>query len=95
MDQLDPTTNEVAEEAQKIIGPDGEPMVAKWLTLGVEKFDRPEKHYRLIWIWRDQAWLAEEETRCFRRKYGEGGAVEAGRALAERVKCLVFSEAAR
>ncbi|GIK36544.1 MAG: hypothetical protein BroJett011_03770 [Chloroflexota bacterium] len=82
-------------EGPTVVGPDGKPTPAKWLTLGIERFNHPTKHYRLIWIHLGQAWFAEEDTTYFTRKYGEGGAVRAGQVLAERVKCLQFNEATR
>ncbi len=98
--KVDPETTPTPEpnethEGPTVIGPDGKPMRAKWLTLGIERFNHPEKHYRLIWIHLGKAWFAEEDTTHFTKKYGEGGAVRAGQALAERVDCLVFSEATR
>lgn len=39
------------------------------LILGVEKFKTAgDKFYRLIWIGKGEAWLAAENTTCFRRK---------------------------
>jgi hypothetical protein len=90
--RLDPETN-LTEQKPKIIGPDGQPMTAKWVTLGIEKFSFPVgKHYRLIWTYMGRAWLAEEDATHFRRVRD---AVAAGKALAERVRCLHFNEVAR
>lgn len=52
------------------------------VALGVEKFRQGHgrKFYRLIWVSRDEAWLAAERPEQFRRK---GDAVLAGRELAE------------
>lgn len=97
-DQAQPTGSEQPEtpdglKPPTVIGPDGEPVLAALLTLGIEKFSFPgEKHYRLIWARRGEAWLAEEDTTRFKRKRD---AVEAGRKLAGRFKLLYFSEVAR
>lgn len=54
-----------------VAGPDGQPLkVGRHLWLGVEKFRRPRKHYRLIY-WqpaRDRSWLCEEDETHYRRK---------------------------
>jgi hypothetical protein len=93
MDQDNPqieTTEETqveetqAEEVKTIIGPDGELMkLPKNLRLGYEKFAHPNKHYRLIWILRREAWLCEEDTEMYRRVLSDDGVVPAGRKLAE------------
>ena len=75
-----------------VIGPDEKPIRAKYLTLGVEKFLRPSKHYRLIWLFGDQAWLAEENKTRFRSK---ARAEEAGRKLAEEKGARRFDERTR
>lgn len=80
----------VADRPETIKGPDGEPMkVGRALQVGIEKFQSPAPaHYRLIWIYGREAWLAEEDTTRYRRKYGrrEGqpSAEQAGQALAEK-----------
>lgn len=79
-------------EYEPVIGADGASMPAKSLTLGVEKFRRPVKHYRLIWIDGDDAWLCEEDQTEYRRK---GAAVEAGQDLVKRFGARRFSELTR
>jgi hypothetical protein len=94
MDQDNPqieTTEETqteeaqAEELKTIIGPDGETMkLPRFLNLGYEKFTQGGgKHYRLIWMLGQEAWLCEEDTEHYRRVFGAGGVVEAGQKLAE------------
>jgi hypothetical protein len=100
-DQLEPTIDEQPEieEAEDpgpmVTGPDGEPMPAKGLVLGIEKFRKPgPKYYRLILIdqIRGEAWLAEENTTEFPTK---GGIVEVGRELARQLGVRRFSEVTR
>lgn len=75
-----------------VIGPEGEAIeVDRRLMLGLEKFRRPWKHYRLIWLHAGRAWLAEEETRRFRRK---AEVVRAGQALVDGFG-VRFSEVTR
>lgn len=64
-----------------VAGPRGQEIPAKGLLLAVEKFRRPRKHYRLIWVKYPQAWLCQEDQTPYRRS---GEAQDAGRALAER-----------
>ena len=76
-----------AEAVETIIGPTGHDLpVGKGLTLGIEKFRQPDKHYRLIWLSKRTgewfAWLAEEDTTRFGKKRD---AVTAGKALAKEV----------
>lgn len=76
----------VTGRPETIKGPDGEPIkVRKSLKVGIEKFRSPAPaHYRLIWIHGREAWLANEDTTQYRRKYGQHGAEQAGQALAEK-----------
>jgi hypothetical protein len=72
-----------AEAPLTVIGPEGQPLAAgRDLWLGVEKFRRPRKHYRLIWLWpaHKQVWLACEDEQRYRRK---SEAEQAGQVLAE------------
>lgn len=82
------------QEEQTIIGPNREAVPVSAVRLGIEKFLRPRKHYRLIWLRGKLAWLAEEDETEFRRK---GEAVAAGQELARRLglKRLQFSELTR
>jgi hypothetical protein len=91
MDQI----NKTAEQEPTVIDPDGNEMSAKHLTLGIEKFRNPQPHFRLIWIYGNEAWLAEEDTTPYRRKYGSEGVVEMGQKLAARVGAKYFSEVTR
>lgn len=75
-----------------VIGPDGELISATGLVLGIEKFRLPRKHYRLIWIRGESAWLCEEDRTEYRRK---SEAVEAGAELVERVGTVYLSERTR
>jgi hypothetical protein len=89
---------EADDQEPMVVGPDGEPMPAASLVLGIEKFRRPgPKHFRLIWM--DQvsgeAWLAEENKTEFRKKHGDGGIVEVGQELARQVGAKRFSEVTR
>ena len=88
---------EKSEVKPTVIGPEGEPIPAKGLVLGIEKFRRPDKHYRLIWLSADFgrewfAWLAEEDETRFRRK---AEAVAAGAILAAAKGGLKFSQVTR
>jgi hypothetical protein len=83
------------DDKPKIIGPDGKEMSAQGLILGLEKFQYPDKHFRLIWTRGGEAWFAQEDTSRYRKKYGSGGVVEAGRKLADRVSASFFSEMTR
>lgn len=76
---------EATEPKKQIIGPDGEPMVPTWLILGIEKFQQPQKHYRLIWInpIKKEAWLCEEDQTRYRRVWSDDGVVAAGMTLAK------------
>lgn len=77
-------------QPETIKGPEGEPMkVSRALKVGIEKFRSPSPaHYRLIWIFGREAWLANEDTTQYRRKYGQSegqpSAEQAGQALAEK-----------
>lgn len=64
-----------------VVGPRGQDIPARGLLLAVEKFKRPAKHYRLIWVKYPHAWLCQEDQTVYRRS---GEAQEAGRALAEQ-----------
>lgn len=67
-------------ERHLVTGPDGVAKIeAKDLTLAVEKFKRPRKHYCLIWIRGQQARLCRENETEYRRS---GEALAAAKALA-------------
>lgn len=77
---------------ETVVGPDGEPLeISRKLTLGVEKFPRPQKHYRLIWLFAGEAWLCNERQTRFHTK---GGAVMVGQEMAEQYG-VKFSEITR
>lgn len=59
------------------------------MLLGIEKFKHP-KHYRLIWIHDERAWLSQDETEydC------KADAVLAGRKLAKQFR-VKFDEGTR
>lgn len=79
-------------EAVTVAGPEGQEIEAKALTLAIEKFKRPRKHYRLIWVLGDRAWLCAEDKRPFRRA---GEALTAGEALAGAYGARRFSQFVR
>lgn len=87
--------NKPADKKPMVIGPDGQPLKAdNSLALAIEKFRQPDKHYRLIWTRFGKAWLAVENKTHFRTKFGEGGIVAAGAALAQKFG-VKFSEVTR
>lgn len=94
---MKPKDKEQDLEVSLVIGPNGEPVAASELTLGIEKFRQPHQHYRLIWIDHQQAeaWLCQEDSTLYRRIWGEDGIIEAGQALAERLGVKRFSGVVR
>ncbi len=72
------------ERAQLIWGPDHRtpmtPPPGLWLKL--RNFGT---HYRLVWVFDGEIWLAREDTTRYGNRYGAGGAVAALQSLAERV----------
>jgi hypothetical protein len=44
-----------------------------------------DKCYHLIWLLGNRFWLCAEDEKRYRKVSGAGGAIEAGRALAERL----------
>lgn len=77
------TAKEAGAEVVEVAGPEeGQSLPAKMLTLAVEKFRRPGKHYRLIWTRAREAWLCREDETEYRRA---GEALEAGEALAKKL----------
>lgn len=54
--------------------------------LKAQKFTYPTKHYRLVWVLGGNFWLCGEDERLYRKVHGPGGIVEAGKALAEKLK---------
>lgn len=93
-----PEPEELDEAWPTVIGPDGKPMPARGLVLGVEKFRKPApKYFRLIWInpATQEAWLAEENRTEFRKKHGDGGIVEVGQDLAKQLRAKRFSQVTR
>lgn len=89
------TTPKDTQAVAQVKGPDGELMPAGELTLGVEKFFRSEKHYRLIWMDGFDAWLCQEDTTAYRRVWGDDGVMEAGKLLAEKLEAKRFSGVVR
>lgn len=94
MDQLTKPQTEQPEEDKTIIGPAGEPIkVTKGLSLAYEKFTQGGgKHYRLIWVQDQKAWLCEEDPTRYKRVHSDDktmGVVEAGKALLDRLELPV------
>jgi hypothetical protein len=90
---MDQSEVKLTTEVTTVAGQDGEVIPAAHLTLGIEKvrvFRR--KYYRLIWIDGNTAWSCLEEKTGYQRKRD---VVEAGRALAKKVKARQFSEVTR
>lgn len=60
--------DDAAEQVKMVERPDDDPIAGHKLDLGVEKFRRPPKHYRLIWVYGDEAWLADQDETRYQRK---------------------------
>jgi hypothetical protein len=54
--------------------------------LKAQQFTSPTKHYRLVWVLGGNFWLCGEDETLYRKVHGPGGVVEAGKALAEKLK---------
>lgn len=97
--EIQPQAAPLAETPQIIIGPDMKPLeltrsVKRTILLAVERFNHPNKHYRLIWARGREAWLCEEDKKSYTGVSTPGGVIEAGRKLALELG-VQFSEIVR